>query len=125
MKLCLLAAPAEFLGEGGKLCGLTCRRTALTGPEYPGGRRGIAETEEIFTLPCDTLVLALGFTAEPIPGLATTDKGLIVVDRATLATSQEGTLAGGDAVTGANTLVHAMAAGKKAAALILEKLRGD
>jgi glutamate synthase (NADPH/NADH) small chain len=124
IELCLMASPAEFLGEDGRLTGLRCVRTELTDAEYPGGRRGIRSTGELFELPADTAVLALGFTAEPIEGLATNDKGLIVVDRKTLETSREGALAGGDAVTGANTLVHAMAAGKQAAAHIMERLGG-
>ena len=122
IQLCLMAAPAAFLEADGKLAGLRCRKTAFTDPDYPGGRRNIRVTEEEFDLAADTAVLALGFTAEPIEGLKTNDKGLIVVDRNTLAASREGTYAGGDAVTGANTLVHAMADGKKAAALIIEKL---
>ena len=122
VKLCLMAAPAAFLKRFGRLSGLRCEKTALAEPDYPGGRRNIRPTGETFDLKADTVVLALGFTAEPIPGLATNDKGLIVVDKDTLQTSQEGTLAGGDAVTGANTLVHAMAAGKRAAAIIMEKL---
>ena len=119
-----LAAPEEFTAAEGKLSGLRCRVMALGPEEYPGGRRTVHETEETALLPCDTAVLALGFTAEPIPGLKTSDKGLIVVDRDTLATSREGALAGGDAVTGANTLVHAMADGRRAAELILQRLRG-
>ena len=118
----LMAAPAEFTATDGVLSGLVCRRTVLTAPDYPGGRNGIAVTEEQFTLEADVAVLALGFTAEPIPGLKTNDKGCIVVDRDTLAASQDGAYAGGDAVTGANTLVHAMAAGKRAAAVIQERL---
>ncbi len=124
IELCFLTAPAEFLAKDGKLCGLSCERMELTAPDYPGGRANVRPTGERFTLETDTAVLALGFTAEPIEGLASNDKGLIVVDRNTLETSQVGALAGGDAVTGANTLVHAMAAGKKAAALIAEKLLG-
>lgn len=122
VKLCLMAAPAAFTGKDGRLSGLVCRKTELTAPDYPGGRRGIAVTDETFTLSADVAVLALGFTAEPIPGLKTNDRGLIVVDRDTLAASEEGTYAGGDAVTGAYTLVHAMAAGKKAAAMIRRQL---
>ena len=121
----MLAAPERFLEADGRLSGLVCRKNALTKPEYPGGRSGVAPTEETFTLPADVAVLALGFTAEPIPGLKTNDKGLIVVDRDTLAASREGAYAGGDAVTGANTLVHAMAAGRKAAAVIMQSLAAD
>ena len=122
VKFAFLASPEYFESTDGRLSGLVCRRNTLTDPDYPGGRNGIAPTEETFTLEADTAVLALGFTAEPIPGLKTNDKGLIVVDRDTLAASENGAFAGGDAVTGAYTLVHAMAAGKKAAAIIAESL---
>ena len=117
-----MAAPDELLCENGRLSGLVCRKTVLTAPDYPGGRKGIELTDERFTIPADTAVLALGYTTEPIPGLKTNDRGLIVVDRDTLATSEDGVYAGGDAVTGANTLVHAMAAGRKAAEILAEKL---
>lgn len=122
VQLALMAAPAEFTAADGKLSALVCHKTELTAPDYPGGRRGIRETEETAVFPADIAVLALGFTAEPIPGLKTNDKGCIVVDKETLAASEDNTYAGGDAVTGAYTLVHAMAAGKKAAAIIAESL---
>ena len=122
VELILMAAPEAFTAQNGALKGLVCRRTVLTAPEYPGGRAGIRASDETFTLEADTAVLALGFTAEPIPGLKTNDSGCIVVDRDTLETSEANTYAGGDAVTGAYTLVHAMAAGKKAADIIIEKL---
>ena len=124
VKFLFMAAPAAFHEADGKLASLECYKTELTAPDYPGGRSGIAVTDETFALKADVAVLALGFTAEPIPGLAANDKGCIVVDKETLATSQSGAYAGGDAVTGANTLVHAMAAGKKAARIIIESLRG-
>lgn len=123
VKLALLAAPAEFTAEGGRLASLVCHVTELTDPDYPGGRCGIRETDKTISFPADIAVLALGFTAEPIPGLKTNDKGCIVVDKDTLAASEENTYAGGDAVTGAYTLVHAMADGKKAAAIIAESLK--
>lgn len=122
VKIEYLAAPAAFVGADGKLSALTCRRTELGDFDYPGGRRGVRETDEVFSIPADIAVLALGFTAEPIPGLKTNERGCIVVDRHTLEASEANTYAGGDAVTGAYTLVHAMAAGKKAAAMIAEKL---
>ena len=128
VKIEFLAAPEKIIAKKGlfqktaKLTGLLCRRNALGAPEYPGGRRGVEPTDKTFTLQADVIILALGFTAEPIPGLKTNDKGLIVVDRDTLAASEEGTYAGGDAVTGANTLVHAMAAGRQAAEVIMAKL---
>lgn len=122
VELCLMSAPAEFTGADGRLTGLRCVRTELTEAEYPGGRRGIRSTEEYFELPADTAVLALGYTAEPIDGLEAGEKGLVVVDRKTMKTSCSGVLAGGDAVTGANTLVQAMADGKEAAARIIRTL---
>jgi len=123
VRFAFLAAPEKFLAEDGALCGLVCRKNALAKPEYPGGRNTVEPTDESFTLEADTAVLALGFTAEPIPGLKTNDKGLIVVDRDTLAASEDGAYAGGDAVTGANTLVHAMAAGRKAAEVIMAAIK--
>lgn len=122
VKLSLLSAPEAFRAKDGHLCAVTCRRTELAEYDYPGGRRNVHPTAETFDLPADVAVLALGFTAEPIPGLKTNDRGCIVVDRDTLAASEENTYAGGDAVTGAYTLVHAMADGKKAAAVIRETL---
>ena len=123
VQLALLAAPAEFkAGSDGRLSSLVCRATELTDPDYPGGRRGIRVTDRTVSFPADVAVLALGFTAEPIPGLRTNDKGCIVVDKDTLAASEEGSYAGGDAVTGAYTLVHAMADGKKAASIIAASL---
>ena len=123
VKLALLASPAKFKRSlGGKLASVICQVTELTEPDYPGGRRGVRETDKTVSFPADVAVLALGFTAEPIPGLKTNDRGCIVVDKATLAASEEGAYAGGDAVTGAYTLVHAMADGKKAAAIIAESL---
>ena len=123
VRLCVMAAPDEFTGENGKLTGVVCRRTVPGDPEYPGGRRGITMTDELFTLEADAAVLALGFTAEPIPGLDTRAGGLIVVDRDTLETSRPNAYAGGDAVTGAYTLVHAMAAGRTAAEQIILRCR--
>lgn len=123
VEIVFLAAPVEFREKDGRLAGLLCRANAVGAPEYPGGRNSVLPTEETFVLEADTAVLALGFTAEPIPGLKTNDKGLIVVDRDTLAASEEGSYAGGDAVTGANTLVHAMAAGRRAAEIIIEKFK--
>ena len=124
IELAFLASPAGFEADAdGKLCALRCQVNELTDPDYPAGRRGVRATEETISFPADVAVLALGFTAEPIPGLDTNDKGCIVVDKKTLAASEENTWAGGDAVTGAYTLVHAMADGKKAAAIIAEKLR--
>ncbi len=120
--LALMAAPSEFTAEGGKLSSLVCRKTEFTGLDYPGGRRGVQATKETVVFPADVAVLALGFTAEPIPGLKTNDKGCIIVDKQTLAASEDNTYAGGDAVTGAYTLVHAMADGKKAAAIIAAQL---
>ncbi len=122
VKFLYLAAPERFTARDGRLAGLMCRKNELTAPDYPGGRRGVRPTDEKFILEADVAVLALGFTAEPIPGLKTNDKGLIVVDRDTLAASEEGAYAGGDAVTGANTLVHAMAAGRQAAEVIQKAL---
>ena len=73
-----------------------------------------------FVLPCDTVILALGTTPNPIlinttPGLDTNRWGCVVADPETGATSRPGVFAGGDVVTGAATVILAMGAGQKAA----------
>ena len=75
-----------------------------------------------FELPVDTVIMSLGTSPNPLirsttPGLATTRKGCLVVDENEMPT-REGVFAGGDAVTGAATVILAMGAGKKGAAAI-------
>ena len=116
-----LAAPVEALGdEDGWVRALRCQRMRLGMPDESGRRRPEPVEGELFELSCDTLVVAVGSRVNPLvaqttPGLATTQAGPIVIDARSGATSLPGVFAGGDASTGAATVILAMGAGKRAA----------
>ena len=81
-----------------------------------------------FTLDLDAIIVAIGTSPNPLirsttPGLETNRRGCIVADDATGITSKDGVFAGGDAVTGAATVILAMGAGKRAAAAMDEYIR--
>ena len=91
-------------------------------PDASGRRRPIAIPDSEFVLDVDTVIMALGTSPNPLirsttPGLETNKKGCLVVNENEM-TTREGVFAGGDAVTGAATVILAMGAGKKGAAAI-------
>ena len=116
-----LCNPVEILGgEDGRVNGIKCVRMELGEPDASGRRRPIAIEGSEFVLDVDTVIMALGTSPNPLirsttPGLETNRKGCLQVDEETMATSRPGVYAGGDAVTGAATVILAMGAGKKAA----------
>ena len=91
-------------------------------PDASGRRRPVAIEGSEFQLAVDTVIMALGTSPNPLirsttPGLETNKKGCLVVNEDNMPT-RDGVYAGGDAVTGAATVILAMGAGKKAAAAI-------
>ena len=123
----LLCNPVRILGEDGKVTGMECIRMELGEPDDSGRRRPVPVEGSEFTLPVDAVIMALGTSPNPLirsttPGLDTTRKGCLIVGEDEVSTSREGVFAGGDAVTGAATVILAMGAGKKAAAAILKYL---
>lgn len=124
VELVELTAPLAFEGSDGTLTGVRCAKMKLTAPDYPGGRNNVAPSGEELVLPCDLAVLALGFGPEPLPGLPADVRGRIPVDKQ-YATSLDCVYAGGDAVTGAATLMKAVAAGKDAAAAIFARFSAE
>ena len=122
-----LCNPVKILGdENGNVNGVECIRMELGEPDERGRRRPIPVEGSNFVLPVDAVIMALGTSPNPImkdntPGLETNKKGCIVADE-NGKTSIEGVYAGGDAVTGAATVILAMGAGKTAAASIHEYL---
>ena len=118
-----LCNPVEILGdEDGRVCGVKCVRMELGEPDASGRRRPIEVPNSEFMLDVDTVIMALGTSPNPLirsttPGLDTNKKGCLVVDENEM-TTREGVFAGGDAVTGAATVILAMGAGKKGAAAI-------
>ena len=122
-----LTNPVEILGdEDGRACGMKCIKMELGEPDASGRRRPIPVEGSEFVLDVDTVIMSLGTSPNPLirsttPGLETNKKGGIIVDENEMST-RENVFAGGDAVTGAATVILAMGAGKKAAAAIDAKL---
>lgn len=124
----LLTNPVRVEGsKEGWVAGLTCVRMELGEPDKSGRRRPHPVEGSDFFLDCDTVVVAIGQSPNPLvlqttPGLAAEPWGGIAADAATGETAKEGVYAGGDAVTGAATVIKAMGAGKQAAAAIHRRL---
>ena len=117
----LLSNPKEILvNEENWVSGMRCVRMELGEPDDSGRRRPVEIEGSDFVLDVDSVIMALGTSPNPL--IASTTKGLktnqwecIIVDEETSMTSREGVFAGGDAVTGAATVILAMGAGKSAA----------
>ena len=123
-----LTNPVEILGgEDGRVNGMKCIKMELGEPDASGRRRPIPVEGSEFVLDVDTVIMSLGTSPNPLirsttPGLETNKKGGIIVDENEMST-RENVFAGGDAVTGAATVILAMGAGKKAAEAIDRKLQ--
>lgn len=129
IKFELLTNPVEILGENGFVKGIRCVRMELGEPDASGRRRPVVIKGSEFDMDCDQVIVALGTTPNPIikrsfPTLDVTPKGTIVADE-NGRTSVPHLYAGGDAITGAATVILAMGAGKRSAAAILAELRAD
>jgi glutamate synthase (NADPH/NADH) small chain len=123
----ILTSPIEIVGEDGWVKGLKCIRMELGQPDASGRRRPIPVQGTEFIMDADIIIIAVGTSPNPLikastPDLETASWGGIVVNEETGATSKEGVYAGGDAVTGAATVILAMGAGKKAAKAIHDEL---
>ena len=108
-----LCNPVEIIGdENGRVCGMKCVRMELGEPDASGRRRPIEVPDSEFVLDVDTVIMSLGTSPNPLirsttPGLETNRKGCLIVDENEM-TTREGVFAGGDAVTGAATVILAM-----------------
>jgi glutamate synthase (NADPH/NADH) small chain len=121
-----LTSPIALLGDAGWIVALDCQKMELGEPDESGRRRPVPIQDSEFRLDVDTVVYALGTTANPIiarttPGLKVNKWGYIKVDDNQM-TSIPGVFAGGDIVTGSATVILAMGAGRKAARGILKYL---
>lgn len=121
IRFMLLTSPVEILGAD-KVEGMRVIKMRLTEPDERGRRRPVPVENSEFEIACDQVIMALGTSPNPIlkrsaPDLETDAKGVIKVDENGL-TSLPRVYAGGDAATGAATVILAMSAGKRAAAAI-------
>ncbi|HHU62856.1 MAG TPA: NADPH-dependent glutamate synthase [Clostridiales bacterium] len=124
----VLTNPVEILGKDGWVTGIKCIRTKLGQQDESGRGRPIPIEGSEFVLDVDVVIMAIG--TDPNPLIAKTTSGIdvqpwggIIVDQETGQTSRKGVYAGGDAVTGAATVIQAMGAGKKAARAIDKYLK--
>ena len=121
-----LTNPLAILGDPqGQVTGMRCTAMELGEPDESGRRSPVVKPDSEFVLPVETIVYALGTSANPIiasttPGLKTNRRGYIEVDERTGMTSVPGIFAGGDIVTGAATVILAMGAGRRAGRGMLE-----
>ena len=126
----LLTNPVEILAdENGWVKGMKCVRMELGEPDASGRRRPVVIPDSEFILDVDTVIMSLGTSPNPLIssttiGLDTNKRKCIVADEETGKTTKEAVYAGGDAVTGAATVILAMGAGKAAAKGIDEFIKG-
>ena len=124
-----LTNPVKIDGDDkGWVSGMTCLKMELGEPDASGRRSPVPIEGSEFETPADCVIMALGTSPNPLikdttTGLEITRRGGLVVEESTGRTTREGVYAGGDAVTGAATVILAMGAGKTAAAAIDEALR--
>ena len=126
----LLTNPVEILeDENNWVCGIKCVRMELGEPDESGRRRPVVKPDSEFVMDVDTVIMSLGTSPNPL--ISSTTEGLevnkwkcIVADEEHGKTTKEGVYAGGDAVTGAATVILAMGAGKAGAKGIDEYLSG-
>jgi glutamate synthase (NADPH/NADH) small chain len=129
IELITLAAPVKILGdERGWVRGMECQRMELGEPDASGRRRPIPIPGSEFVIDVNVIVIAIGQSPNLLaisgaPDVQTDKKGRIIADPDTGKTTKPGVFGGGDAVTGAATVIEAMGAGKRAAKAIDEYLK--
>ena len=123
-----LTNPVRIIGdENGEVLGLECVQLELGEPDKSGRRKPIEKKDSNFVLDVDTVIMSIGTSPNPLirsttKGIEANERGCLVVNEE-MCTTREGVYAGGDAVTGAATVILAMGAGKKAASAIDEYLK--
>lgn len=124
-----LTNPVEVLGdENGMVCGIKCVEMELGEPDESGRRRPVVKPNSEFVIDIDTMIMSIGTSPNPLirsttPGLETNKHGCIITNGDDGLTTREAVYAGGDAVTGAATVILAMGAGKNAAKAIDEYIK--
>ncbi len=127
----LLTNPTEILeDENGWVCGMKCVKMELGEPAASGRRRPVEIPDSEFTMDVDTVIMSLGTSPNPLissttEGLETNKWKCIVAEESNGQTTKEGVYAGGDAVTGAATVILAMEAGRAGAKGIDEYIKNN
>ncbi len=124
-----LTNPVEIMDDGnGNVCGMKCVEMELGDEDASGRRRPVERKDSLFEMELDTVIMSIGTSPNPLirkttPGLDTNKHGCIITKGDSGETTREGVFAGGDAVTGAATVILAMGAGKSAAQAIDEYIK--
>ena len=127
----LLTNPTEILeDENGWVCGMKCVKMELGEPDASGRRRPVVIPDSEFTMDVDTVIMSLGTSPNPLissttEGLETNKWKCIIAEESNGQTTKEGVYAGGDAVTGAATVILAMEAGRAGAKGIDEYIKNN
>ena len=130
IEFCLLTNPVAILDDGtGKVGKIECVKMELGQPDESGRRRPIEKKGSNFQMDVDCVVVAIGNSPNPLirittKGIEANKRGCLVVDESTMQTTRQGVYAGGDAVTGAATVILAMGAGRQAARSIDAYIQG-
>lgn len=128
VQFAMLSAPLRFNGDAEmRLTSVTLQKMELGEPDASGRRRPVPIKDEVYDLPTDLAIVALGTRSNPIlleatPGLEQNQRGYIKVNEETGETSLPNVFAGGDIVTGAATVILAMGAGRRAGREIVKRL---
>ncbi len=131
VRFCLLTNPTEIIGDdNGSVAGLRCVEMELGEPDESGRRRPVEKPNSEFIIETDAVIVSVGTSPNPLlrsttPGLDTDRRGCIITRGENGETSRQGVFAGGDAVTGAATVILAMGAGKQAAKAIDEYIQSQ
>jgi NADH-quinone oxidoreductase subunit F len=124
-----MVQPVKIYSQAGRLVGIECIRNQLGEVDASGRRSPVPMPGSEFSLSLNTLIVAIGERPDSdclaSMGIRISKGGRLPVNARTFATNRQGVFAGGDLVTGPNTVADALAAGKKAAAVIDCYLRGE
>jgi NADPH-dependent glutamate synthase beta subunit-like oxidoreductase len=127
-----LVSPTRIISSDGRISALECVRNTLGEHDASGRRRPVPIPDSLHSVDLDTLIVAIGEDSgvdcigpAQSGGIETTRYNTVKTDPMTLMTNRPGVFAAGDVVTGPNTVVEAIAAGKKAAKMITRFLRGE
>jgi indolepyruvate ferredoxin oxidoreductase alpha subunit len=129
VKLTLLSGPSKVVAKGGKVTGFECVKMKLGEPDETGRKRPVPVKGSEFVIETGLIIVAVGespdldFMTSEMKSVIS--EGLIKANPVTLETGVKGVFAGGDAVTGAATVIQALAAGRKAAVSIGRYLKGE
>ena len=129
VKLETLVTPVRIRSEGGRLTGVECRRNELGEFDRSGRRNPVPIPGTEFFVPLDLLIVTIGDEPDidymKSMGIEVTERGTLKIDPERMTTNRPRVFAGGDVVTGPNTVVEAIAAGKRAAAMMKRHLSGE